>query len=141
MATGVKASLPAVTSVTVMLWLAVTAMPLSLRLPAIGRAVMVIDWRVLPVSTSLNPKSLVLRTLVLSSLVVRVRLLAVGASLVLTTVRSKISLTTPPLLSVPVTLRLSRPTLAFCGVPLNVWVAGLKLSQVGSALPLARVAV
>ena len=64
-----------------------------------------------------------------------------GASLVLATVSTKSSATEMPLPSVAVTFTLTRPTSPFAGVPEKVRVVALKLSQVGSAVPSARVAV
>ena len=73
--------MPALMSAAVMTGLRVTSTPLSLRAPAVSSVVMVTDCRVLPVSTSVKPKSLTLRTRAVSSTAVRMRLLAVGASL------------------------------------------------------------
>ena len=65
---------------------------------------------------------------------------SVGLSLVLATVRVKLSLTEAEP-SEAVTLTVITPTLAFTGVPVKVWVAVLKLSHEGKALPSLRVAV
>src|SRR5258705_13888650 len=63
-----------------------------------------------------------------------------GASLVLLTVTVKSWDAVAPAVSVAVT-RISRlPTSPLSGVPEKVLVAGSKLSQAGSGLPLARVA-
>ena len=42
--------------------------------------------------------------------------------------------------SLAMTLRLTAPSKFLGGVPLNVWVAALNVSQAGSAAPLASVA-
>ena len=65
----------------------------------------------------------------------------VGASLTLSTVMAKVSLTVAPALSVVVTLTLRLPTSLLSGVPLKVRVVGLKVNQVGNGLPSANVAV
>ena len=65
----------------------------------------------------------------------------VGASLVLATVTVNSSLTEALLPSVAVTLTVIVPTSPLAGVPLKVRVAGLKLSQLGSALPFDSVAL
>jgi hypothetical protein len=65
----------------------------------------------------------------------------VGASLVFDTVRRNSSLANAFEPSVAVTLTSMAPTSALVGVPLKVRVAVLKLSQLGSAAPLASVAV
>ena len=56
------------------------------------------------------------------------------------TARSKLSDTAALPVSVAVTLTLIVPTSPLAGVPENAPVAALKLSQLGSALPLAKVA-
>ena len=66
--------------------------------------------------------------------------LPVGASLLLATVMAKVSLA-ERLPSEVVTVTLTVPTSPLRGVPETVRVAALKLSQLGRALPLARVAV
>ena len=78
----------------------------------------------------------------LSSVAVRsgMGLATVGASLVLLTVSSKVSLTVPPLPSSAVTAILKIPTSSLVGVPLKVAVLALKLSQLGKGEPSARVA-
>jgi hypothetical protein len=68
-------------------------------------------------------------------------LASVGASLTLETVRRNSSLAKAFEPSVAVTLMSIAPTSALVGVPLKVRVAVLKLSQLGSAAPLASVAV
>jgi hypothetical protein len=67
--------------------------------------------------------------------------LATGASLVSTTSRVKVCDAEAPLVSVAVTRRVMVPTFTFSGVPVNVWVAASKVSQAGSGLPSAKVAV
>ena len=64
----------------------------------------------------------------------------VGASFVLVTVRLKVSEAVALSASVAVTLTAIIPTSLFSGVPENVRVSSLKDSQVGNALPSARVA-
>jgi len=66
---------------------------------------------------------------------------AVGASLVLTTVSVKLLDALALLPSVAVTFTVMAPTSPLAGVPLKVRVATLKLSQPGSAEPLASVAL
>jgi hypothetical protein len=58
----------------------------------------------------------------------------VGASLVLFTVRTKLSLALAPLPSVAVTVIVALPTSALAGVPVKVRVAASKASQLGSVL-------
>ncbi|MNN82929.1 hypothetical protein D3C81_1999210 [compost metagenome] len=53
----------------------------------------------------------------------------------------KTSLTLRLKLSVAVTLMFRLPTAVLPGVPLKVWLAALKLSQFGSGLPSARLAL
>ena len=65
----------------------------------------------------------------------------VGASLTLSTVMAKVSLTVAPALSVAVTLTFKLPTSPLSGVPLKVRVLGLKLNQVGNGLPSDSIAV
>ena len=67
--------------------------------------------------------------------------MSVGASLVLVTVSVKLSSTDRLPRSAALTLTLIVPTSPLAGVPLKVRVAALKLSQVGSALPSASVAL
>jgi hypothetical protein len=55
----------------------------------------------------------------------------VGASLVLFTVRTKLSLALAPLPSVAVTVIVALPTSALAGVPVKVRVAASKASQLG----------
>jgi len=61
-------------------------------------------------------------------------LATVGASLVLLTVRSNSSETNADELSVAVNLTVMVPTSSFNGVPLNVRVPAVKVSQAGRAL-------
>nr|POW29340.1 hypothetical protein PB20LOC_00728 [Pectobacterium parmentieri] len=63
-----------------------------------------------------------------------------GASLTLVTVRLKVVLTKALPVSVAVTLMLRVPTSALFGVPEKVFVAGLKVSQLGNGVPSANVA-
>ena len=58
----------------------------------------------------------------------------------LVTVRSKLSATLRLSVSVAVTLRFTSPTSLLPGVPLNMRVVPLKVSQAGRAFPLANVA-
>ena len=75
-----------------------------------------------------------------SSMAVADRLTAVGSSLVLTTVRVKVSeaLRLP---SEAVTVTLITPTSSLSGVPLKVWVAASKLSHEGRAESLLKLAL
>ena len=68
-----------------------------------------------------------------------IALLTIGASLTFWTAIAKISLTFAPALSVAVTLTFKLPTLSLVGVPLKVRVVGLKLNQLGKALPFSKV--
>ena len=70
-----------------------------------------------------------------------VRVILLGASLVLATAMEKVSLMATPAASVAVICTLMEPTSAFNGVPLKVWVEVLKLSQVGREEPSLKVAV
>ena len=63
-----------------------------------------------------------------------IKLATIGASLVLATVIRKLSVTVALLLSLAVTVTSTMPTFAFVGVPENVRVAGVKVSQLGKAL-------
>ena len=67
-------------SAVVMTWLAVMSVPFSCSVPAVGRLVMVMDARVSP-SMSLKLKSVIVNVWLLSSLMVMVLSVAVGASL------------------------------------------------------------
>ena len=78
---------------------------------------------------------------IFSSMTLAERTRAVGASLVLATLMAKVSLMSIPATSVAITCTLMEPTSAFNGVPLKVWVAASKLSQVGRAEPSLKVAV
>ena len=69
------------------------------------------------------------------------RLMAVGASLVLATVRMKLSVTLALEPSLAVTVMLRAPTSALSGVPEKVRVKALKLSQAGRGLPLSSLAL
>ena len=68
-------------------------------------------------------------------------LASVGASLVLMTVRSKLSVTLSPAVSVAVIVSAIAPTLALRGVPEKLRVNGSKVNHEGKAKPSARVAV
>ena len=70
-----------------------------------------------------------------------IALASVGASFVLPTVMLNVSEIAVLLPSVAVTFTASTPTFAFKGVPLNVRVAAVNVSQEGSALPSESVAV
>ena len=65
----------------------------------------------------------------------------VGASLVFTIVKVKVSLIAVEEPSVAVTLTLISPTLSFNGVPVKLRVEALKLNQEGKDEPFASVAV
>ena len=69
-----------------------------------------------------------------------IRLATIGASLTFSTAITKISLTDAPALSVAATLTFKFPTLSLVGVPLKVRVVGLKVNQLGKALPFSKVA-
>ncbi|MNI61253.1 hypothetical protein D3C73_1165140 [compost metagenome] len=64
----------------------------------------------------------------------------VGVSFTFNTLMEKSLDTCAPAVSVAVTLTTTVPTSLFPGVPLNVRVAGLKVSQLGKLLPPASVA-
>ena len=65
----------------------------------------------------------------------------IGSSLMLLTAIVKVSETVTPLLSVAVTFTEMAPTSSFFGVPLNVRVSALNVSQEGNPPPFASVAV
>ena len=67
-------------------------------------------------------------------------LVTTGASFTFVMASANVSATLKFPLSVAVTLRLTVPTCASSGVPLNVRVVALKLSHPGKALPSAFVA-
>ena len=60
--------------------------------------------------------------------------------LTFSTVIVKISLTVAPAVSVAIALIFRFPTLSLVGVPLKVRVVGLKVNQLGKALPFSNVA-
>ena len=73
-------------------------------------------------------------------LVVRISPNATGASLTLTTVNWKMSLTEPPSGSVAVIRSCKGPTSLFSGTPVKVFVAESKCSQAGKGVPSFSVA-
>ena len=127
----------------------VTSCEAYLRVPVAGRVVMSTVTSASPESTSVYPQSLavVVKVYVASSFGVALPPVVDGASLVFDITMSKSSVTerVPAPLSVAVTLIVIVPTPPFRGVPLNVLVPALKLSQlsdrVESALPFDSAAV
>ena len=84
-------------------------------------------------SSSLVVRSPITPPLIFSSIAVADKVTAVGSSLVLITVKVKVSLAVKAP-SEPVILTCKAPTSAFNGVPVKVRVAASKLNQAGRAV-------
>ena len=130
--------------------LAFTGVPLKLRVAALklsqaGSASPLASWaervNTSPASWSENVLAGTVNVHAASSLILAAlsAFATVGAWLIGgATASAKPLLTLAPAMSVAVTCRLTAPTLVLGGVPLNAPVVGLKLSQLGSGLPLAN---
>ena len=99
LAAGVYTKLPMLAKL--MLWPAVTATPLKVRLPLPGKVVMVTAAKLLAGLSfgSLKPKSAAVKARPVSSSVVRVALVPAGASLTAVTVRIKVAVSVAPAVS------------------------------------------
>ena len=74
-----------------MLWLALTALPFSIKLPTLGSEVMMTAFRLLLSILSTKPKSLAAKVLLPSSKIVTVALEPIGASLTAVIVSPKVT--------------------------------------------------
>ena len=111
LAAGVNTSRPALMSATLTNCPAVTAMPLSVRLPAPGSVVILTAASALAGLSfgSLKPKSAAVKTFAVSSSVVTVLSVPAGASLTAVTLMVKVSVSLAPKVSDVTMVRVSGP--------------------------------